>query len=381
MDGVKLTFVVQVPPSTPPGAPVWISGNLPALGSWNGAGVRLDSLGGGRFAGGVTVERGAALEFKVTRGSWETVEKDAAGGEIANRRWQVAGGDTVRVTVGAWRDQTEGRAAGRPVTLTGDIRRHPGFPSRFVRSRDVLVYLPPGYAADSTRRYPVLYFHDGNNVFDGATSFIPGQEWGVDETAERLIRSHAVPPFIAVAIANSPDRMAEYTPAADARHGGGHAGDYARFLIEELKPFVDSTYRTLPAAASTGVVGSSLGGIVSLWLGLEHPEVFRLVGCISPAAWWADGDIIRRAAAARPGALRIWLDIGTREGGSDSDRVQALAGARALREALEKRGEREGADFHYEEVEGAEHNERAWAARVDRLLRFLLAPAPAGKGR
>ncbi len=365
----RVTFLVEPPASTPAGATLWVSGDSPFLGDWSGKGLELAPRGDGRHAGTARLPFGVRIAYKVTRGSWETVEKDALGGEIVNRTCVPAGDDTIRIRVAAWRDQGESKSA-RASTLTGTIRRHEAFPSKHVRARDVLVYLPPRYAADSTRRYPVLYFQDGNNVFDAATSFA-GVEWGADETAERLIAAGELPAVILVAIANTPDRMAEYTPAADPRHGGGRAAGYARFLIEELMPFVDRTYRTRTEPASTGVVGSSLGGIVSLYLGLEHPERFGLVGCVSPAAWWADRDIVRRAARAGADStrLRVWLDIGTAEGGSGG---KTLGDARALRGALVKAGYREGVDLHYEEVEGGEHNERAWAARTDRMLRFLL---------
>jgi len=374
----RLTFVVEVPASTPAGEAIWVSGDAPELGEWSGSGLRLEPVAGRRHRGSVTVAAGTPLAFKVTRGTWATVEKDAGGGEIANRTHVAEADDTVRIVVAAWRDQTESPAP-RAHTFAGDVRSHPAFPSRFVRARDVLVYLPPGYGADTTARYPVLYFHDGNNVFDAATSFI-GVEWGVDETAERLIRDGRVRPFIAVAVANTPDRIAEYTPAADSARGGGRAADYARFLIEELKPFVDARYRTAPGPGSTGAVGSSLGGIVSLYLGLAHPDVFGLVGCVSPAAWWAGRDIVRRAAAGRVPAGRIWVDIGTREGRGGAGPGSAVADARALRDALVARGHREGADLHYEEVEGAAHDERAWAARVDRILAFLLGAPTTSTG-
>jgi predicted alpha/beta superfamily hydrolase len=373
-DTVRITFVVEAPESTPAGATLWISGNLPALGTWNGAGARLDSIGVRRFATTLALTKDAALEFKVTRGGWETVEKDASGGEIANHTHRATRDDTVRVVVGAWRDQVEGGGP-RPSTLTGDIRRHPAFASRYVKPRDVLVYLPPGYDSDTTRRYPVLYFHDGNNVFDAATSF--AGEWGVDETAERMIGAGELPSFIAVAVANTPDRMLEYTPAVDARHGGGRAADYARFLLEELMPFIDRTYRTRTDAAATGVVGSSLGGIVSLYLGLEHPDRFGLIGCVSPAAWWAGRDIVKRAASAdaRRGPARIWVDIGTAEETPTAGRRPWIDDARALRDALRRGGYVEGRSLHYEEVEGGRHNERDWAARTGRMLEFLLKPA------
>ncbi len=366
-------IAVDVPGGTPVDDPIWISGDLPALGAWNGAGVRLERVGSGRYLARVALERGAPFEFKVTRGSWETVEKDARGGEIANRRARSGESDTLRVTVAGWRDPS-GSGAARRSTLTGDVRRHAAIPSSFVRSREVLVWLPPGYGADRTRRYPVLYFHDGNNVFDAATSF-KGTEWGADETAARLVRSGALRPCILVGVANTPDRTSEYTPVADAGHGGGGAAAYERFLVEEVKPFVDRSYRTLAGPGDTGLVGSSLGAIVSLDLALKRPDLFGLVGCVSPAAWWADRDIVRRAAAAPVGtALRIWLDIGTAEGTEKAGAREWLDDARALRGALVARGWREGAGLHYEEVEGAVHDEGAWAARLDRMLVFLLGP-------
>lgn len=372
-------FVVRAPASTPAGATLWISGNAQALGAWNGRGLELAAQSDGMYAGTAHLESGARLEFKVTRGGWDTVEKGAHGEEIANRTWTVQGPDTIRIEVAAWRDQIEGDGPARAHTLTGDIRIHADLPSQFVRPRTVRVWLPPAYDADTTARLPVFYFHDGNNVFDAATSFI-GVEWGADEAADRLVRSGAVPPFIIVAIDNTSDRITEYTHVADARRGGGGADRYARFLIEELKPFIDRTYRTRRDAAATGVIGSSLGGLVSLWLGFEHPEAFGLIGCVSPTAWWADGDLIRQVADAGASGLRIWLDMGTAEGASPADAARGIEDARRLRAALLARGYRSGIDLHYEEVEGAPHSERAWAARAGRIMQFLLAGVPAAPG-
>lgn len=369
-----VTFVVRAPSSTPADAVLWIAGDLPELGAWNGAGLRLVRAADGAWAGTIALPAGTAFEFKVTRGSWDTVEKDAAGGEMGNRSGVAgAGADTVRVTVATWRDQA-GTPGVRTHTITGEVRYHRAFEGWHVEPRDVVVWLPPGYDAQPERRYPVVYFLDGQNVFDGATSFIPGQEWRADEAADRLIRSRALEPFLMVAVANTKDRMSEYTADVDAKHGGGGSYAYFESLTQDLMRFVNENYRTLGDPAHTAIVGSSLGGLAALDLGFLYPDRFGLVGCVSPAVWWADSAIVGRVRRMPKPDLRIWLDIGTAEGTPTADgHAEWLDGARALRDALVARGWREGGDLHYEEVPGAKHDEAAWAARVDRLLEFLLA--------
>ncbi len=167
--------------------------------------------------------------------------------------------------------------AQQPHTLTGDIRAQKNFHSNILNNdRDILVYLPPGYDAAKNRRYAVLYLHDGQNLFDGATSFIAGQEWQVDETAQRLIAAGKIEPLMIVGINNAgKDRNNEYAPVEDARYKmGGKADLYGRMLVEELKPFIDSRYRTRRDAEHTGLGGSSLGGLVSIYLALKYPAVF-----------------------------------------------------------------------------------------------------------
>jgi predicted alpha/beta superfamily hydrolase len=257
--------------------------------------------------------------------------------------------------------------------LTGEFRVHRNFHSRYLKSdRDVLVYLPPGYEIDRRKRYPVLYLHDGQNLFDGTTSFIRGAEWGVDETAQRLIKGDAIEPLIIVGVYNTgKDRVDEYTPTVDAKHKmGGKADLYGRMLVEELKPFIDSEYHTRPEAKHTGLGGSSLGGLVSLYLALKYPQTFGRVAVVSPSVWWDNKMIVREVEALkkRP-RLRIWLDMGTKEGGNEAE--ENRQNARALRDALVRKGWKEGSDLKYFEAEGAEHNERAWAARVEPMLKFL----------
>ncbi|HWW77366.1 MAG TPA: alpha/beta hydrolase-fold protein [Pyrinomonadaceae bacterium] len=254
-------------------------------------------------------------------------------------------------------------------TLTGEFRTHAKFHSKFLTTdRDVLVYLPPGYAVEEQRRYPVLYLHDGQNLFDGATSFVPGQEWRVDETAQALVLARAVEPVIIVGVYNTGrERVEEYTPSADPKFKvGGKADLYGRLLVEELKPFVDSHYRTKAGAADTGLGGSSLGGLVTMYLGLRYPEAFGKLAVVSPSVWWDRRRIVSdvKAFRSKPRA-RVWLDMGTDEG------ANAIGDARLLRDALVSKGWQLGRDLNYFEAEGGKHSEAAWAARVDPILRFL----------
>src|SRR5919202_493476 len=206
----------------------------------------------------------------------------------------------------------------QPHTLTGDFRTHSKFHSKFLPTdRDVLVYLPPGYAEDRRRRYPVLYLHDGQNLFDGATSFVPGQEWRVDETAQEVILSRAIEPLIVVGIYNTGrERVEDYPPSADPKFKvGGRADLYGRLVVEELKPFVDSRYRTKWGAADTGLGGSSLGGLVTLYLGLPYPAVFGKLAAVSPSVGWDNsltGPEVRALRAKPP--WPAWLDLATDEG-------------------------------------------------------------------
>jgi predicted alpha/beta superfamily hydrolase len=262
-------------------------------------------------------------------------------------------------------------------TLTGDIRMHTNVHSRILNNdRDVIVYLPPGYAINKSRRYPVFYMQDGQNLFDGATSFIPGQEWRVDETAEALIAAAEIEPVIIVGINNTKDRIDEYTPTADVKYKkGGKADMYGRMLIEELQPFIDKTYRTQKGAEHTGLGGSSLGGLLSLYLGLKYPNVFGRLAVVSPSVWFSDRQILHyvETLPSKP-KVRIWLDIGTKEGSTPEEAQQTVRDARLLRDALVKKGWKIGDDLRYFEGEGAEHNERAWAARTADMLKFLFPP-------
>jgi predicted alpha/beta superfamily hydrolase len=238
----------------------------------------------------------------------------------------------------------------------------------------VVVYLPPGYETKKHKRFSVFYLHDGQNLFDGATSFIPGQEWRVDETAQSLITARKIEPLIIVGIYNTgKDRVNEYTPQQDAKYKvGGKADLYGRMIVEELKPLIDTTYRTRTGASNTGLGGSSLGGLVSIYLGLKYPNVFGRVAAVSPSVWWSEKQIVHFVETLpRKPSIRIWLDIGTREGRDKEEALKTTNDVRLLNEILVKKGWRPGKDLQYFEATDAEHNEQAWASRADRILEFL----------
>jgi len=233
--------------------------------------------------------------------------------------------------------------------------------------RAVSVYLPPQYLEDEKRRFPVLYLNDGQNLFDGRTSYVAGRTWKAHTTADELTLNGEIEPVILVGMANTGlRRMAEYTPTRDSKMGGGEGRSYGRLLVEELKPLIDRSYRTLTDAKNTGLGGSSLGGLISLYLGFSCPEVFGKVAAMSPSLWWDQRSLLRMMERTEPRPeLRIWLDMGTAEG------VRHVRDADMLERVLLKRGWQTGKDLIYEKVDGAIHDESAWAERFGDVLRFL----------
>ena len=272
--------------------------------------------------------------------------------------------DTLRATFRRALRRENRRATIRP----GRLEHIHGFESAILgNARGIAVYLPPGYDERDDQRYPVLYMHDGQNLFESQRAFIPGQHWRLCEAADQAIGSGGAEPMIIVGIDNGGSaRVDEYTPTRDPdKEAGGHAADHARMLIEEIKPLIDSRYRTRAGAANTAIGGSSLGGLDALFLVLRHPNVFGAAAVMSPSVWWHGRVILKdvEAFTAEP-RPRIWLDIGGREGG------EAVHDAHALRDLLRRRGWND-TNFYFREDRRAEHNERAWAARATPMLEFL----------
>jgi predicted alpha/beta superfamily hydrolase len=284
----------------------------------------------------------------------------------------------------------------RSAVRRGRLDVVPDFESKILGNRRQLtIYAPPGYSDRDDRRYPVLYMQDGQNLFDDSRAF-GGHSWRLHDHADHAIGARTAAPMIIVGIDHThADRIHEFTPTRDeSRKAGGKASTYGRMLLEEIKPIIDATYRTRDDDTSIG--GSSLGGLVSLYLALrvipsERSESrdpladamgvprlplaslrvawddipFRAAAVMSPSVWWNGrailGEVDRFSAPQRP---RIWLDVGGREG------REALNDVRLLRDRLKAKGWSD-ATLHYFEDRRADHSERAWGARARKVLEFL----------
>jgi predicted alpha/beta superfamily hydrolase len=344
-----------------------------------------------------------------------------------------------------WEDEAPAPTA----TITGQVEVFRDFTSKNLVNRDLYIYLPPDYQ-ESEQHYPVLYLHDGQNVFNASAT---GQEWKVDEAAQELIQKGEIEPVIIVGIANTSDRFDEYTPTrqywrheltrisgtlsqdtfrnytgqfisegkdtlrfasrndtlftwipggtnwqrlikksdsvfyqpqagitfrfednlnqpiqniiADKPPAGGKGDIYTDSILNEVKPFIDENLRTKPGREFTSLGGSSLGGLITLHIGLKHPDVFSQLLVVSPSVWWDEQWILQQVQnLLEPTGQRIWLDIGTAEGAS------AVQNTRVLRDLLMDIGWTEKS-LNYVEAENAPHNEQAWAERVPEMLRFL----------
>ena len=229
-------------------------------------------------------------------------------------------------------------------------------------SRDLVVWLPAAYAR-SERRYPVIYMHDGQNLFDARTSY--AEPWRVDSAMTRAAKRSVE--AIVVGIPNmGVDRIGEYSPYVDARAGGGRGDRYLDWVIGTVKPLIDGRFRTRPDREHTGMVGSSMGGLITLYGYLRDPSVFGFVGGLSPSLWFAGRSIFSSLAASPHAAGRIYLDIGVREG-----RV-AIDDARRMRDALIEKGYALGRELRWVEDPRGRHNEVDWGRRLGDALPFLL---------
>jgi predicted alpha/beta superfamily hydrolase len=270
-----------------------------------------------------------------------------------------------------WHDYLDGLDRARH-RVSGTVKITRGVHSAALNNtRDVLIYLPPSYDRGG-RRYPVIYFHDGQNVFDPGASY--AGEWGADETMQDLSREGLE--AILVAIPNVGEaRTREYQPFAHPYFGTSSGDAYLDFVFGTIKPMIDSDFRTHSDRAHTGMIGSSLGGLITLYAYFKHTRTLGFAAALSPSLWIARGKIQSFIETAPAPSGRLYMDIGTAEYSPASQKrwkYDALADYRGMADLLERKGYRPHESLLYLEDEGGKHNEADWARRLPGALRFLL---------
>ncbi|MBL8910890.1 MAG: alpha/beta hydrolase [Archangium sp.] len=345
--GVRTTLRVTYPTGT---NALFVRGSLPPL-NWN-TGVPMQKVNDTTWTLALDgLASGAALE-------WKPLLNDMTWSKGPN--YEASGGGTTEVAPRFLRDAGEWTI------------RWPSFASTILgNTRGVYVYLPPTYLENSTARMPVVYMHDGQNLFDPAAAF-GGVTWRVPEAMNDAASNGRFREAIVVGAENAgAGRIGEYTPTSDPMYGGGRGDLFLRMLVEELKPRVDLELRTLTGPADTVLIGSSLGGLISSYAGVRKADTFGCIGAMSPSVWW-DGRVLltylpQTPASARP--LRVYVDSG--DSGPSNDGVTDTADLVVAYRAL---GYTDGATLKYVVQQGATHTESAWASRLPGALEFLLGP-------
>jgi len=257
-------------------------------------------------------------------------------------------------------------------------KQYPAFVSiKLPSTRGIWVYLPPTYVENSESRFGVLYMHDAQNLFDPALAF-GGNEWKVDETLDAASEDGSIRETIVVGVENTAARMDELTPTPDATEGGagGKADQYLAMITDEIKPTIDKDLRTIPAREQTGIMGSSLGGLVSAYAGVHHADVFGLVGEMSPSTWWDNTEILGEVSTTptRPAKpVRVYVDSGDSgaEGSTDD-----MANTTELAARYRSAGYVDNMTLLHVVQAGGQHNEIYWAQRLPGALHFLLGARP-----
>ena len=337
---------------------VFITGNHPQLGNWHPGRVALSKNTQTliwsvefRFA------RGTILEYKFTRGQWSTEAVLPDGKIPQNSVLKVEKDTTVYTEITNWKDEFKYELHGQ---ITGTVKYHQQISYNGLKSRDLIVWLPPDYEKNKKRHYPVLYMHDGQNIFDPRTSAF-GVDWQIDETADSLISKRIVDPLIIVGIYNTDQRGREYAP--------GDTGEiYMKLVVEKIKPLIDRTYRTLPDREHTATGGSSLGGTISFMLLWQYPQIFSKAACFSPALKTRELDYVSRVRhdGKLPLPVKIYLDNG---GIGLEEKLQP--GIDEMLTVLKEIGYRADQDFYWYKDSTAAHNESAWKERVWRPFVFF----------
>ncbi|MBK9256260.1 MAG: T9SS type A sorting domain-containing protein [Saprospiraceae bacterium] len=351
--------VTMIPENTPSGDKIYLAGNI---NNWNpGSNAHiLQKDTTGVYTITLTPANGT-INFKFTRGSWDKVEGTVQGTFIPNRAVVYNGQEkTENLTIAGWEDlgnPGSGSTASPQVSILSNSFWMP----QLNRNRKIWLYLPPDYET-SAKNYPVLYMHDGQNLFDNKTAF--AGEWRVDESLDSLFLKgdHGC---IVVGIENGHgQRLNEYSPWVNSQYGGGQGDEYVRFIVETLKPHIDSTYRTFPEADQTGVLGSSMGGLISVYGGVQYPQVFGRVGAFSSAFWFSPKSYEHVNTTGTNNETYFYMIAGNQESGNQTGDMQKMV------TALKSSGSDDDRIKALAHPDGT-HTERYWAREFPAAYKWL----------
>lgn len=349
---VKLSIKVIVPFKTAAGDSLVIIGDQPLWGNWMyPRSKKMDGLNDSTWVQQLSLPKNTKVNFKVTRGSYYREALYNNSGQIPAATTLTVAKDTlVTLRPSSWNDIYQR-------SITGTVRYYHNFSSPLLKyTRNVVVWLPPSYFKQPHKKYPVLYAHDGQNIFDHTNG--AGEEWHMDETADSLMRKGKIQEFIIVGIANTKDRWVEYSGTAEGMN-------YIKFVATELKPFIDKNFRTLKDKANTAAIGSSMGGLISFYMVWHYPQVFSKAACLSSGFYFDDGHILEKAekGTQRLNGSKIYLDCG----GLDLDKDFLPANER-MNNILSKNS---AIRLMYRYFPKDKHNEQAWSDRLAVPFLFL----------
>ncbi len=331
---------------------VYVSGNNILFGDWNAGKTELTKINDSVWSKTFSFPKGTILEFKFTKGTWETEALSSKKAIPQNTVVKLISDTTIAQTIHYWKDELN------PINnfhgqITGTVKYLKQLTGNGILPRDVIVWLPPDYYKNKARHYPVLYMNDGQNIFDPATSSF-SVDWQIDETADSLIRNNVIAPLIIVGIYNTQDRNLDYSL-------GKKGSAYMEFVVNKIKPLIDSTFRTKPGRKYTAIGGSSMGGLISFMFVWQYSSVFSKAICMSPALKIDQFDFVKTIASdnSKRKNIYIYLDNG---GIGLEERLQP--GIDDMLNILVKKGFEYNKNLFWIKDSEARHNEAAWAKRM-----------------
>ena len=342
--------ITAVPTNTPNGATLYMAGNFNA---WNPSATPLQPNADGSYS--ITINPSIGLlEYKFTRGTWNSVEGNESGSYLPNRTYNYTGGvQTINnLQVATWEDLL-GTTCVSSANSQVSVMATDFYMPQLDRYRRIWVYLPNDYANDTSKHYPVIYMHDAQNLFDMCGSF--AGEWEIDETLHQLQTMQGDYGAIVVGIDNGGAlRIDEYSPWLNPTYGGGDGDDYADFIVQTLKPYIDQQYRTLPNREHTAIVGSSMGGLISFYTALQYQDVFACAGIFSPSFWFSDAVFNFAQSHPKEQNMRLYFLAGGLEGTTMVSDMQTMYNLLLTNNFTAD-------ELYYKVVPSGQHSEWFWA--------------------